>query len=122
MKHYQKVILFLIVNFAALGIGSLLQGEGPMGAWYQNLNQAPWTPPGWVFGAAWTSIMICFSFFMASLTKHESRNKLIALFSVQFFLNVVWNAIFFKQHIYILILYSIMIGLSPTIYGCPAMS
>ena len=103
MKHYQKVILFLIVNFAALGIGGLLQGEGPMGDWYQSLNKAPWTPPGWVFGAAWTSIMICFSFFMAYLTQHESRNKLIVLFSVQFFLNVIWNAVFFKHH---------MIGLS----------
>ena len=98
MKHYQKVILFLIVNFAALGIGGLLQDEGPMSDWYQNLNQAPWTPPGWVFGAAWTTIMVCFSFFMAYLTNHESRNKLIALFSVQFFLNVIWNAVFFKHH------------------------
>jgi len=31
MKHWQKVILFLIVNFAALGIGGLLQNPGPMG-------------------------------------------------------------------------------------------
>ena len=103
MKHYQKVILFLIVNFAALGLGGLFQGEGPMGAWYQNLHLAPWTPPGWVFGATWTVIMLCFSFFMAALTKFEARNKLIVLFSVQFFLNVIWNAVFFKHH---------MIGLS----------
>lgn len=97
MKHYQKVILFLIVNFTALGIGGILQDPGPMGEWYQNLNKAPWTPPGWVFGAAWTFIMICFSFFMAELTKHETRNKLIALFSVQFVLNVIWNPVFFTH-------------------------
>lgn len=97
MKLYQKVILFLIVNFAALGIGGLLQGPGPMGDWYQSLNKAPWTPPGWVFGAAWTTIMFCFSFFMVYLTNHETRNKLIVLFSVQFFLNIIWNAIFFKH-------------------------
>lgn len=103
MKHYQKVLLFLIVNFAALGIGGLLQAEGPMGTWYQELNKAPWTPPGWVFGAAWTSIMVCFSFFMAALSTHETSKKLIALFSIQFFLNIIWNAIFFKHH---------MIGLS----------
>lgn len=99
MKYYQKVILFLIVNFAALGIGGLLQDPGPMGAWYQNLNKAPWTPPGWVFGAAWTFIMLCFSFFMAELTQHESRNKLITLFSIQFVLNVIWNPIFFSHHL-----------------------
>jgi len=99
MKHYQKVILFLIVNFAALGIGGFLQDPGPMGAWYQNLNKAPWTPPGWVFGAAWTLIMVCFSFFMDFLTEHENQKKLIALFSVQFVLNVIWNPIFFSHHL-----------------------
>jgi len=98
MKYYQKVILFFIVNFAALGIGGLIQGDGPMGEWYQNLNIAPWTPPGWVFGATWSLIMICFSFFMAELTQHEKRNKLILLFSLQFVLNVIWNAVFFKHH------------------------
>ena len=103
MKHYQKVILFLIVNFAALYLGNILQGDGPTGDWYRSLNKAPWTPPGWVFGVAWTTIMICFSFFMAYLTIHETRNELIAFFSIQFFLNVIWNAVFFKHH---------MIGLS----------
>lgn len=112
MKHYQKVILFLIVNFAALGIGGLLQDPGPMGDWYQNLNKAPWTPPGWVFGAAWTFIMVCFSFFMAYLTNYEVRNKLIALFSVQFFLNIIWNVVFFKHR---MILVSLLIISSLTI-------
>jgi translocator protein len=112
VKHYQKVILFLIVNFAALGIGGLLQGPGPMGDWYQALNKAPWTPPGVVFGAAWTLIMICFSFFMAYLTNHEVRNKLIALFSVQFVLNIIWNAVFFKHQ---MILASLIIIVSLTL-------
>lgn len=103
MKKFIHLIIFFIVNFAALGIGGLLQGEGPMGEWYQNLHQAPWTPPGWVFGAAWFTIMICFSFFMDALSRLEERNKLISLFSLQFVLNVIWNAIFFKYH---------MIGLS----------
>lgn len=98
MKHFQKIILFLIVNFAALYFGNILQGEGPMGDWYKSLNKAPWTPPGWFFGAAWTTIMVCFSFFMAYLTNNENRNKLIVLFSIQFLLNVIWNAVFFKYH------------------------
>ncbi len=98
LKYYQKVILFLVVNFAALGIGGLLQDPGPMGDWYQNLNKAPWTPPGWVFGAAWTLIMVCFSIFMAELTKYEIPKKLTILFSVQFVLNVIWNPVFFSHH------------------------
>ena len=50
--------------------------NGPMTDWYINLNQAPWSPPGWVFGAAWTTIMICFSIYMAYLFKFFKDSKL----------------------------------------------
>jgi tryptophan-rich sensory protein len=99
MKKYQLVILFLIINFAALGIGSWLMDNGPTSDWYINKNQAPWTPPGWVFGAAWTTIMICFSFYMASLVKLVSNTFVIAWFVFQFVLNLSWNYIFFNQHL-----------------------
>lgn len=89
-------LVFLVLNFAALGIGSLLMGEGPMGEWYQSLNKAPWTPPGWVFGAAWTTIMICFAIFMGmAWGTVGNRQKLAALYGVQWVLNVSWNPLFF---------------------------
>ena len=65
MKLLKISIFFLVLNFSALAIGSWLMNNGPMTNWYVNLNQAPWTPPGWVFGIAWTTIMICFSVYMA---------------------------------------------------------
>ncbi|MEQ8302381.1 MAG: TspO/MBR family protein [Cyclobacteriaceae bacterium] len=94
-----RFIIFLIINFAALGLGSLFTSSGVSSDWYQNLNKAPWTPPGWVFGAAWTTIMICFSGFMTfAWTSTSNRNILIALFICQWILNVVWNPLFFKYH------------------------
>jgi tryptophan-rich sensory protein len=94
----RNLIIFLILNFLALGIGIFLMGEGPSGDYYQTVNKAPWTPPGWVFGAAWTLIMICFSFYMAYWTNSESDNTVLALFAVQFILNVGWNPLFFNFH------------------------
>ena len=41
-------VLFLAINFSALGIGSYLMNNGPTSGWYLTLNKAPWTPPGWV--------------------------------------------------------------------------
>ena len=41
-----RLLLFFVLNFSALALGSYLMGEGPMGSWYTNLNKAPWTPPG----------------------------------------------------------------------------
>jgi tryptophan-rich sensory protein len=91
-----RFILFLIINFAALGIGSLFTGKGVPSEWYVNLNKAPWTPPGWVFGAAWTLIMVCFAIYMAYLWPLEENKKmLIGLFSFQVIFNVMWNPTFF---------------------------
>ncbi len=99
MKQFKLTILFLIINFGGLAIGSWLMNNGPLSDWYTNLNQAPWTPPGIAFGIAWTAIMICFSFYLSKLFLVENSTKLKIIFLFQFFLNVSWNYIFFNQHL-----------------------
>lgn len=94
-----KIIIFLLLNFAALGLGSLFTSGAVTGDWYQQLNKAPWTPPGWVFGAAWTSIMVCFAIYMAYAWQNATnKNTLMLLFALQWVLNVSWNPLFFKYH------------------------
>jgi len=95
-KFIKILIVFIIINFGALAIGQLFMGDGATSEWYLSLNKAPWTPPGWVFGAAWTSIMLCYSVYMTFLIMTLVTKKLIALFLTQFVLNVSWNLIFFK--------------------------
>lgn len=95
----KRVILFLVLNFLALAIGGSFTGEGVPSDWYQNLEKAPWTPPGWVFGGAWTLIMISFAIYMAYLFAEKiHQKKVILLFSIQWILNVAWNPIFFYYH------------------------
>ncbi len=94
-----KLIIFLILNFAALGLGGLFTSGAITADWYQTLNKAPWTPPGWVFGAAWTSIMVCFAIYMAYAWQNATnKNILMLLFALQWVLNVSWNPLFFKYH------------------------
>ncbi len=94
-----RLVIFLVINFGALGIGGLFTGKGVPSEWYANLDKAPWTPPGWVFGAAWTTIMLCFSIYLAYLWPHVQNKKfLISLFVVQWILNVSWNPAFFYFH------------------------
>lgn len=91
-----RLIIFVLINFGALAIGGLFTGTGVNSEWYAELNKAPWTPPGWVFGFAWTTIMICFSIYLALLwPKVENKTLLIAAFAIQFVLNVSWNPVFF---------------------------
>lgn len=99
MKLPKYIVIFLVINFGALAIGSWLMDNGPQTEWYINLNKAPWTPPGWVFGAAWTTIMICFSVYMAYLHQLKPTTKIIVLFTIQFVFNVIWNYVFFNQHL-----------------------
>lgn len=95
----KKTVLFLVLNFSALAFGGLFTGDGVPSEWYQNLTKAPWTPPGWVFGFAWTLIMILFAFYMAYLiTAVENKKMVILLFSLQWLLNVSWNPVFFYFH------------------------
>lgn len=91
--------IFLLANYSALAIGSYLMQNGPNSSWYLQLNKAPWTPAGWVFGAAWFTIMLLFSFYMTKLSFQVEflDRKLLILFTVQWILNVSWNFVFFNR-------------------------
>lgn len=95
----KNIVIFLVINFAALALGGLATNAAVNGEWYQSVNKAPWTPPGWVFGASWTTIMLCFSIFMAYVWEEVlDKKKLLTLFGIQWVLNVSWNPIFFVYH------------------------
>ncbi|HAS35544.1 MAG TPA: TspO protein [Flavobacteriales bacterium] len=94
-----RLILFLALNFAALAIGGIFTSNGIPSDWYLGLAKAPWTPPGWVFGAAWTTIMIFFGLYLAYLWPTVENNYLfIGLYVIQWILNVGWNPTFFYFH------------------------
>ena len=102
MRARNKIITFFVVlflNFSALGIGMLATSGGVVSPWYHELNQAPWTPPGWMFGVAWTTIMICFAVYVTILWFRVDDSKtFLKLYGVQWLLNVIWNPLFFSLH------------------------
>jgi len=105
-----RLILFLLLNFSALAIGSFFTGYGVHSDWYSQLNKAPWEPPGWVFGAAWSTIMICFAIYMSFLWEiYKNRKKIMLLFGLQWVLNVGWSPVFFYYN-------NIILGL--IVIGC----
>lgn len=94
-----RFVVFLILNFGALGLGAFLMGSNPgENEWYQTLNKAPWTPQGWVFGAAWTFIMVSYSVFLTVSYKSNEKFVFLILFVAQWILNILWNSLFFKYH------------------------
>lgn len=112
----KRVLIFLLLNFLALALGGLSTNAEVMGEWYRSLHKAPWTPPGWVFGAAWTTIMVCFSFYLAYLWERGGDKKfLVRLYIFQWALNISWNPIFFTLHqaflgLIVIIMLTMLIG------------
>ncbi|MBT8252719.1 MAG: tryptophan-rich sensory protein [Flavobacteriaceae bacterium] len=99
MKRIALFALFFVLNFGGLAIGNWLMNNGPSSPWYIALNKAPWTPPGWVFGAAWTIIMICFSIYLANLFQKKDSIKLRQTYFLALLINISWNYVFFNQHL-----------------------
>ena len=101
MSFTVRLLIFLILNFGALALGGLSTGKAVTGDWYLQLNKAPWTPPGFVFGLSWSLIMICLSILMAKWSMSVSGSeltKVLIVYAIQWVLNVVWNPVFFSFH------------------------
>ena len=99
LDNFIIFLTFFILNFAALGLGGLFTTSGINSEWFSSLEQAPWNPSGWMFGVAWTTIMICFTIYMTSVyLTLKSKSKLLLLFAIQWLLNVGWNVVFFYFH------------------------
>jgi len=94
LNYILTIIGFTLLNFTGLALGSLWTDSGVNSDWYTNIIKAPWTPPGFVFGLAWTTIMIFFSVFMANL--YERRDsKYTQLLFISWIFNISWNPLFF---------------------------
>jgi len=90
-----------LTAFVALCFGvSLLGGRATVSAlaeWYPALQKPSWTPPGWVFGPAWTLLypLMAVAGWMAW---REGRARLgPLLFLLQLALNAAWPWLFFAQ-------------------------
>lgn len=70
--------------------------------WYEALNKPSFTPPGWVFGPAWTVLYIMMAaaaiiIFRQGWNSEGVRLGLL-LFAIQLALNLSWSPVFFGLH------------------------
>lgn len=104
-----------------VGIGSLmgyLSGSGYGNAWFDALDLPEITPPGWVFGAAWTVIYVLIGLSLAMVLQAKGargRGFALILFFVQLIANFAWTPVFFGAQQVSLALYLIIFILAVTI-------
>jgi tryptophan-rich sensory protein len=92
------LVLSLTLVFAVAALGGEASTSG-LRDWYDELDRAPWNPPGWVFGPAWTVlyILMAVAAWFVARTGLDQRPAQIALvlYAVQLALNLSWSLLFF---------------------------
>jgi tryptophan-rich sensory protein len=88
----------LALVFAVAALGGVASTSG-LRDWYDELDRAPWNPPGWVFGPAWTVlyILMVVAAWLVARTGLDQRSVQIALvlYLAQLALNLAWSLLFF---------------------------
>lgn len=114
-KKYEnviKLILSLALPFIVGAIGSMFTVSS-IASWYDFLNKPWFTPPGWVFGPAWSLlyILIGISFYLIWKRGIKTAQAKIAvgIFSLQIFFNGLWSILFFGLQSPILGLINILV-------------
>lgn len=66
--------------------------------WYMALNKPWWTPPGWLFPIAWTTLYICMAIAAARVASLPGNGQALAFWALQIALNTLWTPVFFGLH------------------------
>ena len=97
MHPYLSLVIFLVVCFAAAGIGGAVTTP-KIGTWYSTLAKPSWNPPNWIFGPVWSALYFCMAVAAWLVWRQDGffdATVPLTLFAVQLVLNVLWSYIFF---------------------------
>jgi len=91
------LVAFLAISFAVAALGSTATA-GNVNGWYADADKAPWNPPNWLFGPAWTLLYTLMS--VAAWLVWRQRHRLdvrraLTVYVVQLVLNGLWTPVFF---------------------------
>ena len=118
--------LALVAVVAAVGGGATSRSVGD---WYDGLERAPWNPPSWVFGPAWTVLYILMAV-AAWLVGREGLGDsevqvALVLYAIQLTLNLGWSVVFFglrRPDLGLLVIVALFIAVAATAIAFDAVS
>ncbi len=96
-----KLIFSLVLPLAIGGISGYLVRNEMNGEWFSTLAKASFNPPNFLFGPVWSALYILMGVSMVLIwntSKTKLRQKALAVFGVQLFINFWWSILFFSFH------------------------
>ena len=118
--------LALVLVVAVLGGAATVSSVGD---WYDGLDKAPWNPPSWVFGPAWTVLYVlmavaAWAVAREGLDEHDVRVALV-LYGVQLALNLAWSLVFFglrRPGLALVVILALLVSIAATAVAFHAVS
>ncbi|MBP5485777.1 MAG: tryptophan-rich sensory protein [Alphaproteobacteria bacterium] len=102
MKRLIQFCVAIVISFLPGIFGVFFTPHGGSNLWYNSLVKSGLTPPGAVFGAAWTILyaLLGFALFLVIKSVRGKSEKVMAyvLFVAQMLLNAGWSYLFFGLH------------------------
>ncbi len=111
-RHWSALGVFLLLSVAIGAVGAALTLPS-LPVWYANLTHPSFTPPNWAFAPVWTLLYLLMAIAAwlvwrathhprrdvgSALTRLAARKDAMALYAIQFGLNLAWTAAFFHLH------------------------
>ena len=93
--QWKKLITHLAVPLLVGGLSALLTRNSMER--YQNLNQPPLAPPGWLFPVVWTILFLLMgiSSYLVDQSHIPEGNRSTLYYSLQLVANFAWSIVFF---------------------------
>lgn len=118
-RQFAYLLGFLAINLIGAALGGLATASS-VGSWYATIEKPGFTPPGWVFGPAWTTLYALMATSAWLVWRKGPSDKgvktaLLAYF-VQLVINFAWSPLFFGMQSPILGLVNIIILLAAIVW------
>ena len=96
-NKYLSLTFILLITFLASGIGGFTTANFKE-PWYSQIILPSFNPPSWVFAPVWTILYILMSVAIWRIWINYYDNKILKLYFLHLFFNMIWSVIFFGFH------------------------
>ena len=107
-NKYLSLTFILLITFLASGIGGYTTATFKE-PWYSQIILPSFNPPSWVFGPVWTVLYILMSVAIWRVWINYYDNKILNIYFLHLFFNMIWSVIFFGFHQILLALLNLLV-------------
>ena len=96
-NKYYSLFIILVITFLAPLIGGFIT-KNFKEPWYSEIALPSFNPPSWVFAPVWTTLYILMSIAIWRIWVKFYDVKILNLYFIHLFFNIIWSVIFFGFH------------------------